>query len=101
MWTSSNLVDNFLITNFSSEPRVDSKYLLSLAAILGLEDIVRSLLGHKDVDPNSQDADGDTALHCAARKGHESVVTLLMENKDVNVDLINAKGETAQQLLAN
>ena len=50
----------------------------------GHEGVVKLLLGHPDVDPNSVDNDGQTPLSWAAASGHEGVVRILSTRADVN-----------------
>ncbi|RSL90156.1 hypothetical protein CDV31_015738 [Fusarium ambrosium] len=67
---------------------------LHLAAIFGLESIVKTLLDRGNIDPNSASVikfDGDmTALSYAAEAGHEAVVKLLLEKDNVDPDAKNA-----------
>ena len=57
------------------------------AAHDGRNDIVKSLLKEGNVDVDSKDEDGWTALHWAARNGHDDVVQTLLENQAT----VNAK----------
>jgi len=55
------------------------------AAGKGYEEVVKVLLGRKDVDPNQRaTAYGRTPLSCAAKNGHEGVVKILLEREDIN-----------------
>jgi len=53
------------------------------------------LLERVDVDPNTQDEDGETPLFRAAFEGHEGVVKVLLERVDVKSDTTDPAGETA------
>ena len=53
-------------------------------------DVLESFMN--DIDPNTQNADGDTVLHIAARKGHESSVNVLLPK--VTLSIVNSLGET-------
>jgi ankyrin repeat protein len=68
---------------------------LMLASERGIEEVVRLLLGHKDINVNLKDEDEQTALYWASKEGHEEVVRLLLEHKDVNVNQKNKKGKNA------
>ncbi|TAQ84511.1 hypothetical protein B7494_g7175 [Chlorociboria aeruginascens] len=65
---------------------------LHVIAYWGLDKIF--ILSEKDIDVNSQDSYGETALQLAAKHGHMSVTQLLI-NKGVDVNIINKNGETA------
>ena len=55
------------------------------AAGKGYEEVVKMLLGRKDVDPNRTAIDyGQTPLSWAAENGHEGIVRMLLKRKDVN-----------------
>ena len=55
------------------------------ASICGHEDMVRSLLREKNIQPDQRDTNyGRTALSWAARRGHEGVVRSLLESQFVN-----------------
>jgi len=55
------------------------------AAGKGYEEVVKMLLGRKDVDPNQTAiAYGQTPLSWAAKNGHEGIVRMLLKRKDVN-----------------
>ena len=73
---------------------------LSLAAENGHEGIVKLLLGHKDVNPDSSDESGLTPLAWAAINGHEKIVKLLLERGDVNPTSSSESGETALAMAA-
>ncbi|RPA93317.1 ankyrin [Choiromyces venosus 120613-1] len=54
------------------------------AAKHGKERMVKFLLEHEDVTPDSPNNFGRTPLSCAAGRGHESIVKLLLERGNVN-----------------
>ena len=66
---------------------------LHVSAYWGL-DVLLTLLFEKDIDINSQDSYGATALQIAAKYGHESVVRLLLQ-KEASINIENNNGETA------
>ena len=57
--------------------------VVEIAAMHGHVDIVRYLVEEADIDPNSADTDGWTALHFAAYNGHLDVVRYLVEEAKV------------------
>ncbi|TGO07453.1 hypothetical protein BTUL_0275g00150 [Botrytis tulipae] len=69
-----------------------------VAAYWGLDKIL-IVLFEKDIEVDSQDSYGTTALQLAAKHGHKSVVQLLL-NKGANVNIRNGNGETALYLAA-
>jgi hypothetical protein len=56
------------------------------------------LLVDTGADPNLQDAEGWTPLHCAAAEGHLRVVTFLLGHDEVDTTLMNADEETAEDV---
>jgi ankyrin repeat protein len=56
------------------------------AAANGDEEVVRRLVAQADVDPNSEDKDGQTPLSLAAKSGHAAVVRLLLARDGVKAD---------------
>jgi hypothetical protein len=71
---------------------------LCLVARFGLKEMVRLLLA-KDVDIESRDAEGETALHQAAGKGQDDVVRLLV-NSGAEVSARKNDGSIALHLAA-
>ena len=67
---------------------------LILAIYFRQDDVVKFLLGGKDVQVNSQCAQGRTPLSYAAGEGYEDVVKLLLKREDVQADLPNIKRRT-------
>ena len=67
---------------------------LMIAAVKGLEAIVRMLLSRADVAANSRDDGGRTALSIATMEGHEAIVKLLLSRNDVIADLQDIRGRT-------
>jgi ankyrin repeat protein len=65
-----------------------------IAALLGLEAVMRMLLAKGDVDLDSKDNYGRTPLLWATREGHEAVVRLLAERDDVVADSNDRHGRT-------
>ncbi|KAG2011190.1 ankyrin repeat domain-containing protein 50 [Coprinopsis cinerea AmutBmut pab1-1] len=52
-------------------------------------------LGHSQIDPNTANKNGDTALILAARDGRSEAVSLLLQHQGINVHHKNKKGQTA------
>ena len=50
----------------------------------GHEEVVKALLGRRDIDPDKPGANGQTPLIWAACYGHEGVVKMLLGRDDVN-----------------
>ena len=59
---------------------------LSWAARNGHGEVVKMLLGRREVYPDQGDSSGMTPLVCAAWKGHEEVVKMLLEHREVYSD---------------
>merc|ERR1711972_1313859 len=83
-------------TPVSSSPNFGG---LREAAKLGHAGITRALMDSW-ADPNSQDSDGNTALHLAADMGRDSVVWALLDRGGVDLIRKNAKGDTPLSLVA-
>ncbi|XP_059304803.1 integrin-linked protein kinase 1-like [Lycium ferocissimum] len=73
---------------------LDSTMQLLFLACRGDANGVKELLDNDDVDVNSIDLDGRTALHIAACEGHVEVVKLLLSRK-ANIDARDRWGSTA------
>jgi ankyrin repeat protein len=56
---------------------------------------VCEVLKHADVDVNSTNNDGDTALHLAIRNGHFKIATELLKHKEISVNASNKNGDSA------
>jgi len=65
---------------------------LHLAAYLGVDDVVRDLLGSNSPDP--KDSHGRTPLWWAASNGYEAVVKLLLEIDKVDINIKDKDGKT-------
>ena len=61
---------------------------------------MEQVLGWGDLDPNTKDAAGDTALHLAARGGHQASVQALV-TAGASLGVRNKQGETGMELLGN
>jgi serine/threonine-protein phosphatase 6 regulatory ankyrin repeat subunit B len=57
--------------------------------------MVALLCGHKDIEVNRANADGDTPLIVAAREGHENRVAALLEHPEIDVNTQNKAGASA------
>lgn len=73
-------------------PKVSDKKIVEAANAVDREKI-RSYL-NDDVDVNSTDKEGDTALHVACRKCDIVLAQLLLSIDNVNVNIQNKKGHT-------
>ncbi|KFY17368.1 hypothetical protein V492_00723 [Pseudogymnoascus sp. VKM F-4246] len=72
---------------------------LNRAASLGRRDIVETLLGRDDVDPNwvpdKESEKGQPPLTVAAMEGHDEVVEILLKRGDLKVNQRDGHGMTA------
>lgn len=66
-----------------------------LAAKRELIKVVRVLLRAKNINVNSMDADGKTALIRASFMGHEKIVEALLENPHIILNVADKNGKTA------
>ena len=67
-----------------------------MASSQGHIDIVSLLIAH-NADINTQDDNGQTALHCAVRHGIEDIVELLITHK-ADIHATNNNGQTALKI---
>ena len=67
---------------------------LSWAACNGHEEVVKFLLGRREIDPDKPNGDGQTPLFPAAWNGHEGTVKILLEQRDVSPDKPDNNGRT-------
>jgi ankyrin repeat protein len=69
---------------------------LTIASQYAPADIVKMLVARPEVEVNSRDGDGDTALACALARDLEdlSIVELLLTRADLDINLSNYFGET-------
>ena len=58
-------------------------------------DIVKMLLGHKDIDVNARNSYGHTALMWASGYGDANIVKILLGHKDIDVNAGDSYGYTA------
>lgn len=70
------------------------------AAKYGYEEVVSLLLSHQKVNPNPENAQGQTALSLAAGGGHQNTVCLLLGDSRVNPDHKDKEGQTPLSLAA-
>ena len=75
---------------------------LIIAAYRGHVDILKVLLGHRDIDINIKHrCHGDTALILAAYHGHKDIVKALLGHRGINVNIKNEDGDTALIIAVN
>ncbi|KAF7510248.1 hypothetical protein GJ744_006944 [Endocarpon pusillum] len=72
----------WVTTKFYGDPPDMNKF--QLAAFLGHDKVMGTILVDEDVDINSTDQDGNTALMWASLRGHEKVVQMLLDRAEVN-----------------
>jgi hypothetical protein len=64
------------------------------ATHLEIVDFVKDLLTNKDVRYNTENENGETALHFACYKMNKALVSMLLNKKDINPNVINIEGNT-------
>lgn len=74
--------------------------LLSIAAMLGVRNVVQTLLSWESGGINEIDMYGDTPLIHSLRGGHLSVA-LLLKNHGADMDMKNYQGESVRQIIEN
>jgi len=68
---------------------------LSLASVCGYGEIVKLLLGKKDIIVNMQNYCGsDTVLLYTLKQGHTAIAKLLLEHKDIDINIPDYSGRT-------
>jgi ankyrin repeat protein len=72
----------------------EAQQVFMLAAVNGNPQLAQVLLTH-GVDPNHQDAQGNTALLLAVDHGNTVIVTSLVQQPHVDATIKNAQGESA------
>ena len=86
-WTGREAVMRLLLENkrvdANSQDTIFGRSPLSMAAGSGRKRVVQLLLEF-DVDTNSEDYSGQTALGWAVEGGHEAVANLLLDHEDIN-----------------
>ena len=60
--------------------------------------LIAKLLAHEDIEVNSQDGGGMTALHYAVLQRSESAVKALLAHKDIDTEVKDKNGVTPVQL---
>ena len=68
---------------------------LHAASLLGVLEIMVSLLKANKWDLNATDCFGNTASLWATRKGHDAIVKVLLEEEGVNPHLVDCRGKTS------
>jgi ankyrin repeat protein len=106
-WATGILDLNVLYSKFSSRPEgsdpptpARNRTDLMSAAMEGRLEDVNSLLAHNDIEVNSQDAYGWTALMFAARYGCHEVLAALLERREINVNLATYEHAWSAVMLA-
>jgi len=77
---------------------MNKNILLALLAESGDHEKFSKVIKMGNVNINSADSKGMTALHRAAMNGHTSIVRTILENKDINVHAQDSKGITPLML---
>jgi ankyrin repeat protein len=89
---------HFKIIETLSELKIDNNFAKSAlrkAARNGHTQVCENiLLWFVDVNPNSANQAGNTALHIAVRKENLPLVNLLLEDFAIQIDIKNQKGQT-------
>ena len=67
---------------------------LAWAACNGHEEVVKLLLGRREVNPDKSNHYGETPLSCAAQGGYEGMAKLLLGRREVNPDKPNIYRQT-------
>ncbi len=91
----SNRYINTMLKNKSTEYK---KQLLILAAHYGSTAMVNTLINKLNIDPNSTDEFGNTALMRAATRKEHQVIQMLIQHPQIDVNAQNNIGFTALML---
>jgi len=67
---------------------------LCTAAYLGDIEKIKQILSKGEVDINSKNIRGQTAIYCAARQGKENVIKILLNERGIDVNVQEAHGST-------
>jgi ankyrin repeat protein len=84
--TTARAILNEVCKRSSSNWISDSVALLMQAATRGQDEVMEILLERQDINPDSQDDNGRTALSWAADRGHGEIVRQLLATARVNVN---------------
>ena len=71
---------------------LEAQTSLHLAANRGLEEMVKLLLSHPDIDVNSQGRSGRTPLHAATNNGCMEIIVLLLAHPGIDVNSLEDYG---------
>ncbi|CAN9349704.1 unnamed protein product [Alternaria sp. RS040] len=71
---------------------LEAQTSLHLAANRGLEEMVKLLLSHPDIDVNSQGPSGRTPLHAATNNGCMEIIVLLLAHPGIDVNSLEDYG---------
>ena len=82
-----NLHDPLEFRLYGNVQNQQGETFLMLAAHMGRDDVVTTLLEQKDIDVNLQDWGGTTALILAVRFGHINIVEQLLAHPNINVNI--------------
>jgi ankyrin repeat protein len=80
------LLQNKNLTTINKNDNLFGYTALIAVSLEGHTEMVKFLLGHKDIDVNKQDKYGRTALWYASSKGHTEIVKIFLENRNINVN---------------
>jgi ankyrin repeat protein len=91
---AKSIVEQNTIDNLGNQY---ANMILVVLAQKGHEDLIRFFLdeNENEINVNSQDGQGDTALMHAARGGYSRIVSLLLQRADIEVNKHNKHGDTA------
>lgn len=84
----------------SSRLLQDKKNCLNMAAKIGQEKVMETLLADDTIDINEQDAWGARPLTLAAVHGNEGIVRLLVNHPKIGINYTNLEGDTPLILAA-
>ncbi|KAK5189313.1 hypothetical protein LTR96_010901 [Exophiala xenobiotica] len=88
------ILDKLSVSSSSRWAEVSTSLLIEAGKIGDVAQL-NILLQRRDIDPNSRDADGWTALSWSARSGHGEFVKRLLDDERVHVNLEDNLGRTA------
>ena len=76
----------------------DGETILYSASQMGYKDLVRTLIGHKEIDVNKPAVVGKTALYISSERGHGKVVDELLRHQNIDVNKADSAGISPLQV---